>query len=65
MEQESELCFPQLLNTSCRRPAAPQPEALLAYILLFIISLLAATLNLLVIISISHFRCTHTPQTAV
>ncbi|XP_036966232.1 trace amine-associated receptor 7h-like isoform X2 [Acanthopagrus latus] len=61
MEQESELCFPQLLNASCRRPAAPQPEALLAYILLFIISLLAATLNLLVIISISHFRQLRSP----
>ncbi|TKS66718.1 Trace amine-associated receptor 13c [Collichthys lucidus] len=54
--EDAELCFPQLLNTSCRKPAPPQSGTLLLYLLLFFISVLTATLNLLVIISISHFR---------
>ncbi|XP_051258886.1 trace amine-associated receptor 13c-like isoform X2 [Dicentrarchus labrax] len=59
--EEVELCFPQLLNTSCRRLERPQSEALLINILLFFISVLTAALNLLVIISISHFRKLHSP----
>ncbi|XP_027131530.1 trace amine-associated receptor 4-like [Larimichthys crocea] len=55
--EEAELCFPQLLNTSCRKPKPPQSGTLLLYLLLFFISVLTATLNLLVIISISHFSC--------
>uniref|UniRef100_UPI003AAE2F10 trace amine-associated receptor 13c-like n=1 Tax=Centroberyx gerrardi TaxID=166262 RepID=UPI003AAE2F10 len=56
-----ELCFPQLLNTSCRKPMRPHSEAMLLYILLSSISLLTVALNLLVIISISHYRQLHTP----
>uniref|UniRef100_UPI003AAE00F9 trace amine-associated receptor 13c-like n=1 Tax=Centroberyx gerrardi TaxID=166262 RepID=UPI003AAE00F9 len=56
-----ELCFPQLLNTSCRKPMHPLSEAMLLYILLSSISLLTVALNLLVIISISHYRQLHTP----
>ncbi|XP_071393471.1 trace amine-associated receptor 13c-like [Centroberyx affinis] len=59
--EEGELCFPQLLNTSCRKPTRPHSEAMLIYILLSSISLLTAALNLLVIISISHYRQLHTP----
>ncbi|XP_044072127.1 trace amine-associated receptor 4-like [Siniperca chuatsi] len=59
--EEAELCFPLLLNTSCRKPKPPRSEAALLYILLFFISLLTAALNLLVIISISHFRQLHSP----
>eukprot|EP00064_Thunnus_orientalis_P016593 superscaffoldBa00003323_g16659 len=54
--EEAELCFPQLLNSSCRKPEPPHSESVLIYILLFFISMFTAALNLLVIISISHFR---------
>ncbi|XP_039674278.1 trace amine-associated receptor 13c-like [Perca fluviatilis] len=57
----TELCFPQLLNTTCRKPMRPHFESMLIYILLSSISLLTVTLNLLVIISISHFRQLQTP----
>ncbi|XP_055366251.1 trace amine-associated receptor 1-like [Betta splendens] len=59
--EEAELCFPQLINTSCKKRVGSNSEALLIYILLSCISLLTVILNLLVIISISHFRQLHTP----
>ncbi|XP_069009700.1 trace amine-associated receptor 13c-like [Embiotoca jacksoni] len=58
--EETELCFPELFNTSCRRPKRPYFENMLIYILLSSISLLTVILNLLVIISIVHFRQLHT-----
>ncbi|KAM9357158.1 trace amine-associated receptor 13c-like [Symphorus nematophorus] len=60
----AQLCFPQLLNTSCRKPTQPQTGVTLFYFLSFI-SLLTAALNLLVIISISHFRRLHTTTNLV
>ncbi|XP_029936779.1 trace amine-associated receptor 13c-like [Myripristis murdjan] len=57
----AELCFPQLLNTSCRKPKPPDSEALIIYILMSLIALLTVALNLLVIISISHYRQLNTP----
>ncbi|XP_051259326.1 trace amine-associated receptor 13c-like isoform X2 [Dicentrarchus labrax] len=57
----TEVCFPQLLNSSCRKPEPPHTDTVLIYILLSSIALLTAVLNLLVIISISHFRHLHTP----
>ncbi|XP_029013075.1 trace amine-associated receptor 7a-like [Betta splendens] len=59
--EKPELCFPHRLNASCRKHARPHSEAMLIYILVSCISLLTASLNLLVIVSISHFRQLHTP----
>ncbi|XP_062287462.1 trace amine-associated receptor 7e-like [Scomber scombrus] len=62
---EVDLCFPQLLNTSCRKPESPHSNTVLIYIVLSFICLLTAALNLLVIISITHFRQLHTPTNLV
>ncbi|XP_029937204.1 trace amine-associated receptor 13c-like [Myripristis murdjan] len=56
----AELCFPHLLNTSCRKPKPPSSEAMILHILQSSISLLTVALNLLVIIAISHYRQLHT-----
>ncbi|XP_040913584.1 trace amine-associated receptor 13c-like [Toxotes jaculatrix] len=57
--EEAELCFPQL-NTSCRKTVHPHLETTIVHSLLSCITLLTVVLNLLVIISISHFRQLHT-----
>ncbi|XP_078119039.1 trace amine-associated receptor 4-like [Sander vitreus] len=59
--EEVELCFPQLLNSSCKKPMRTHFEIILSYIILSSITLLTTTLNLLVIISISHFKQLYTP----
>ncbi|KAF3694471.1 Trace amine-associated receptor 13c [Channa argus] len=63
--KETELCFPHLPNSSCRTAIGSYSASLLTYILLSSISLLTVTLNLLVIISISHFKQLHTPTNAL
>ncbi|KAK2840363.1 hypothetical protein Q5P01_014103 [Channa striata] len=57
----AELCFPQVLNTSCRKPLTSWTEAVFLRILLSSLSVLTVALNLLVIVSISHFRQLHKP----
>ncbi|XP_075960854.1 trace amine-associated receptor 13c-like [Anarhichas minor] len=57
----AELCFPQLLNTSCKKPVQHRAESIFLDVLLSCMSLLTVALNLLVIISISHFRQLHSP----
>ncbi|XP_029363288.1 trace amine-associated receptor 13c-like [Echeneis naucrates] len=55
------LCYPQLFNASCKGILRPRSEAVLLYTLLSSVTVLTVALNLLVIISISHFRQLHTP----
>ncbi|XP_068602436.1 trace amine-associated receptor 13c-like [Brachionichthys hirsutus] len=57
---EDELCFPQLLNSSCRKILHPYFVSILAYITLSSISIVTVILNMMVIISISHFKQLHT-----
>lgn len=55
--EESDLCFPHLLNTSCRKIHYPVATSVFIRVLLSFVSPLTAIFNLLVIVSISHFRC--------
>ncbi|XP_034042421.1 trace amine-associated receptor 8a-like [Thalassophryne amazonica] len=62
IQDRAELCFPELLNASCRKPTHSEAEIVLLQTLLFSISVLIVILNLLVIISVSHFRKLHIPS---
>ncbi|XP_028249535.1 trace amine-associated receptor 13c-like [Parambassis ranga] len=56
----SDLCFPELLNTSCRKLTLSQSDVFFRF-LMSTMSVFTVVLNLLVIISVSHFRRLHTP----
>ncbi|XP_028302005.1 trace amine-associated receptor 13c-like [Gouania willdenowi] len=58
---QTELCYPHLGNASCRRTVRPRSVSVLLYIILSSISVLIVTLNLMVIIIISHFKKLQTP----
>ncbi|XP_057709167.1 trace amine-associated receptor 13c-like [Corythoichthys intestinalis] len=60
IEDQSDLCFPQLGNISCRKTTPNLFESFFFMVLLPITCIFTVLLNLLVIISISHFRQLYT-----
>ncbi|XP_029981249.1 trace amine-associated receptor 13c-like [Sphaeramia orbicularis] len=58
---ESDLCFPHLFNASCKKLMRSHFETSLIYFVLSAISVVTTALNLLVIISISHYKQLQTP----
>ncbi|XP_033842333.1 trace amine-associated receptor 8b-like [Periophthalmus magnuspinnatus] len=57
---ETELCFPHLHNSSCRKSKIDPTDNLITNVLLGFASMLTSILNLLVIIAITHFKKLHT-----
>ncbi|XP_007569400.1 trace amine-associated receptor 13c-like [Poecilia formosa] len=56
----AELCFPELLNTSCSKTNYSPSDMMFFSIIVCLFSFLTMILNLLVIIAIMHFRQLHT-----
>uniref|UniRef100_A0A8C5I845 G-protein coupled receptors family 1 profile domain-containing protein n=1 Tax=Gouania willdenowi TaxID=441366 RepID=A0A8C5I845_GOUWI len=61
---ESELCFPHL-NSSCRKNSRAPAVSMLIYVILSSMSLLTMVMNLMIIISISHFKKLHSPTNSL
>ncbi|XP_011487831.3 trace amine-associated receptor 13c-like [Oryzias latipes] len=61
LQDGADFCFPQFLNMSCIKPVSLSVEAVLVQMVLFFVSFLTVALNLLVIITVSHFRQLHSP----
>ncbi|XP_056323520.1 trace amine-associated receptor 13c-like [Danio aesculapii] len=61
---EIQFCFPNN-NLSCVKDSKPKVEYTILYIFVSLLSVFAVFLNLLVIISISHFRQLHTPTNMI
>ncbi|XP_056323526.1 trace amine-associated receptor 13c-like [Danio aesculapii] len=62
--QEIQYCFPDN-NLSCVKEIMPKVEYVVLYVFISLLSVFAVFLNLLVIISISHFRQLHTPTNMI
>ncbi|XP_032424411.1 trace amine-associated receptor 13c-like [Xiphophorus hellerii] len=58
--EENELCYPHL-NSSCRKATHPLSLSMLIYVALSLLALLTVIFNLLVIISVCHFKRLHSP----
>uniref|UniRef100_A0A8C1QAF2 G-protein coupled receptors family 1 profile domain-containing protein n=1 Tax=Cyprinus carpio TaxID=7962 RepID=A0A8C1QAF2_CYPCA len=60
MRELIKYCFPDN-NLSCTKSIRPGAEYIIVYVFLSVISVFTVFLNLLVIVSISHFKQLHTP----
>ncbi|XP_050976789.1 trace amine-associated receptor 13c-like [Labeo rohita] len=58
--EEIQYCFPNN-NLSCFKDVKPEVEYIILYMFISLLSVFTVFLNLLVIISISHFKQLHTP----
>ncbi|XP_065113341.1 trace amine-associated receptor 13c-like [Paramisgurnus dabryanus] len=59
-DHETQYCFPDI-NSSCIKPKRPTHEYNIMYVFFSLLSVWTVFMNLLVIISISHFKKLHTP----
>ncbi|XP_073730862.1 trace amine-associated receptor 13c-like [Misgurnus anguillicaudatus] len=59
-DHETQYCFPAI-NSSCIRPKRPTHEYNIMYVFFSLLSVWTVFMNLLVIISICHFKKLHTP----